>query len=119
MFEAKFKLKHKGCWTIGLNKFKSGFVTHNTVSLNENYVQDITEVALANKRERERGEINRYFKSNKLIKKVEILQETENKLLIHDSEICDPSHNLLPRNILSNLRRVLLILTLKYLDLII
>ena len=52
MFEAKFKLKHKGCWTQGLRKFKSKFVTHNTVSLTEDFVQDITEVSLFNKSEK-------------------------------------------------------------------
>lgn len=80
MFEAKFKLKHKGCWTIGLNKFKSEFVTHITVSLSENFVQDITEVTLINKKEAR--EIKSYFKNNKLIKKSDLLQETDNKLLI-------------------------------------
>lgn len=80
MFEAKFKLKHKGCWTTGLRKFKSEFITHNIVSLNENFVQDITEVILFNKKEA--AEIKRYLKTNKLIKKYEILQETETRLLI-------------------------------------
>ena len=80
MFEAKFKLKHKGCWTLGLKKFKSEFVTHITVSLSENFVQDITEVTLANKKEAK--EIKSYFRNHKLIKKSDVLQETENKLLI-------------------------------------
>lgn len=79
MFEAKFKLKHKGCWTIGLKRFKSEFLTHNTISLSEDFVQDITEVSLASKKEAR--EIKRYFKNHKLIKKVEILQERDNKLL--------------------------------------
>ena len=80
MFEAKFKLKHKGCWTIGLKKFKSEFITHNTVSLSDESVQDITEITLANRKEAR--EIKRYFKNHKLVRKVEILQETDKKLLI-------------------------------------
>jgi predicted DNA binding protein len=80
MFEAKFKLKHKGCWTIGLNKFKSQFLTHNTISLSEDFVQDITEVSLVSKKEAK--EIKKYFKNHILIKKAEILQETDTKLLI-------------------------------------
>jgi predicted DNA binding protein len=80
MFEAKFKLNHFGCWTIGLSRFKSKFVTHNTVSLTEGLVQDITEVMLATKKEA--NEIKKYFRNNKLIKKFEILQETDKKLLI-------------------------------------
>jgi predicted DNA binding protein len=79
MFEAKFKLKHKGCWTTGLNKFKSKFITHNTVSLTEDFVQDITEVSLI---KTEANKIKKYFKTNKLIKKAEVLQETDKKLLI-------------------------------------
>ena len=80
MFEAKFKLKHKGCWTIGLKNFKSEFLTHNTISLNKDFGQDITEVSLASKKEAR--EIKKYFKNHKLIKKAEILQETDTKLLI-------------------------------------
>jgi predicted DNA binding protein len=80
MFESKFKLKHKGCWTIGLRKFKSEFLTHNTISLSEDFVQDITEVSLVSKKEAR--EIKKYFKNHKLIKKAEILQETDTKLLI-------------------------------------
>jgi predicted DNA binding protein len=80
MFEAKFKLKHEGCWTIGLKKFKSEFLTHNTISLSEDFVQDITEVSLVSKKEAR--EIKKYFKNHKLIKKAEILQETDTKLLI-------------------------------------
>lgn len=80
MFEAKFKLKHKGCWTNGLNKFKSQFITHNTVSLTENFVQDITEVSLFSRSEAIK--IKNYFKNNKLIKKTEILEENDKKLLI-------------------------------------
>ena len=46
MFEAKFRLKHRGCWTQKLKQFKSEFITHITVSLEKNYIQDITEVKL-------------------------------------------------------------------------
>ena len=80
MFEAKFKLKHKGCWTVGLKRFKSEFVTHITVSLTENFVQDVTEVTLANKKEVRK--IKSYFKNHRLISKFEVLQESDNKLLI-------------------------------------
>lgn len=80
MFEAKFKLKHRGCWTTGLSRFKGEFITHNTISLNEGFVQDITEVILADKKEAK--DIKKYFKTHKLIKKSEILQEENNKLLI-------------------------------------
>ncbi len=80
MFEAKFKLKHKGCWTGGLTKFKSKFITHNAISLNEGFVQDITEVFLENTNEA--TQIKKYFKNNKLIQKYEILEETETKLVI-------------------------------------
>jgi predicted DNA binding protein len=80
MFEAKFKLKHRGCWTNGLTKFKSKFITHNAISLSEGFVQDITEIFLANKKES--ADIKKYFKNNKLVTKFEVLQETENKLLI-------------------------------------
>ncbi len=78
MFEAKFKLKHKGCWTQGLKKFKSEFITHNTVSLTSDLVQDITEVNLV---KGEKSSVKSYFRNNKLIKKVELLEETNNKLL--------------------------------------
>lgn len=80
MFEAKFKLKHGGCWTGGLSKFKSEFVTHITVSLTKDYVQDITEVFLANKEESLL--IKNYFSNSKLIRKYEILQESDKKLLV-------------------------------------
>ena len=80
MFEAKFRLKHKGCWSNGLRRFKSRFVTHNTISLDGGFVQDITEVILADKKEA--APIKKYFLSNKLIKKVEILQESPERLLI-------------------------------------
>ncbi len=80
MFEAKFKLKHNGCWTERLNKFKSEFITHITVSLSKNYIQDITEISLANKNESH--EIKEYFKNNKLIKSYNVLEESDKKLLI-------------------------------------
>ncbi len=80
MFEARFKLKHKGCWTGGLSRFKSEFVTHITVSLTKDYVQDITEVFFANKEEAPL--IKKYFSNSRLIKKHEILQESDKKLLV-------------------------------------
>ncbi len=46
MFEAKFKLRHKGCWTGGLSRSKSELVTHVTVSLSSDFVQNIAEVSL-------------------------------------------------------------------------
>ncbi|MDP2749725.1 MAG: helix-turn-helix domain-containing protein [Nanoarchaeota archaeon] len=80
MFEAKFKLKHKGCWTEGLKKFKSSFTTHNTVSLNPDLVQDVTEVLLSSKKEAVK--IKKYLKNHPLIKKSEILEEDDKKMLI-------------------------------------
>ncbi|MEI7718495.1 MAG: helix-turn-helix domain-containing protein [archaeon] len=100
MFEAKFKLKHAGCWTTGLTKFKSEFVTHNTLSLNEKFVQDITEVSLFDKKEA--NQIKDYFKHNKLVKKWDILQESNKKLLIQiftdTSEIKSVVHAVLKNN---------------------
>jgi predicted DNA binding protein len=80
MFEAKFKLKHIGCWTQGLKIFRSDFITHNTLSLTEDFVQDITEVSATNSAEKEK--IKKYFENCRLIKKAEMLQETDKKLLI-------------------------------------
>ena len=79
MFEAKFKIKHRGCWTCGLSKFKSEFVTHNTVSLDEHLVQDVMEVSLAN--EHESIEIKKYLDSSAHITKCNVLEKTKNKII--------------------------------------
>ncbi len=79
MFEAKFKLKHRGCWTGSLAKFKSEFLTHITVSLAKDFVQDITEVSMA------RGEaeaIKKYFDKSPIISEWNILEETDKKLIV-------------------------------------
>ncbi len=80
MFEAKFKLKHTGCWTIGLADFKSEFCTHITVGLTKDFVQDITEVFLANKSEAQK--IKNYFARSKVISKWSVLEETDRRLII-------------------------------------
>jgi predicted DNA binding protein len=79
MFEAKFKLKHNGCWSGGLAKFKSEFSTHNTLSLAKDFVQDITEVTLARG---EAPEIKKYFEESKIISEWNVLEETDKKLIV-------------------------------------
>ncbi len=79
MFEAKFKLKHKGCWTGGLAKFKSEFLTHITVSLTKDFVQDITEISLA---KGESDTIKKYFEKSPIISEWNVLEETEKKLIV-------------------------------------
>ncbi len=79
MFEAKFRLKHKGCWTGGLSKFKSGFLTHITVSLAKDFVQDITEISLA---KGEADTIKKYFDKSPIISEWNLLEETEKKLIV-------------------------------------
>jgi predicted DNA binding protein len=79
MFEAKFRVKHRGCWTNHLKKFKSIFITHNTVSHEKNLAQDILEVVLRGKDEAIK--IKKFFRSNKLITKESILYEDKNRLL--------------------------------------
>ncbi len=80
MFKAKFKIKHKNCWTCGLNNFKSQFITHITVNLNENFVQDITEIDLFDQTESKL--IKSYFSHHPFIKKFEILEETPQKIIV-------------------------------------
>ena len=80
MFEAKFKLRHKGCWTVGLSRFKSEFVTHVTVSLSSDFVQDVTEVSLAS--QEEAVLIKEYFDSNGVVVRFNVLEETERKLFL-------------------------------------
>lgn len=79
MFEAKFKLRHRGCWSEGLARFKSSFTTRITASLAKNFSQDIIEVSLVGNESRK---IKEYFKCIKLIEKFEILQESDSKMLI-------------------------------------
>ena len=80
MFEAKFKLRHRGCWTGGLSRFKSEFVTHVTVSLTPDFVQDVTEVSLAGPHEV--GLIKEYFDSNGVVVRFNVLEENERKLFL-------------------------------------
>ncbi len=84
MFEAKFKLKHNGCWTGGLAKFKSEFLTHITVSLTKEFVQDITEITLAKGKAgvSEAGAIKKYFDKSPIIAEWNVLEETEKKLIV-------------------------------------
>jgi len=79
MYEARFKLKHKGCWTGGLIKFKSDFVFHISVSLTENFIQDIIEITLEN---HEGVSIKKYLFGHKSIKKAEAIFEDDKKLLL-------------------------------------
>lgn len=79
MFEAKFQLKHNGCWSGGLSRFKSAFCTHNTVSLSKDFVQDITEISLA---QNEAQEIKAYFDKSSIISKWNVLEETGKKLIV-------------------------------------
>jgi|GEM_PF-1343228 len=79
MFESKFKLKHRGCWTGGLSKFRSEFLTHITVSLAKDFVQDITEISLA---KGEAEAIKKYFDKSPIIAEWNILEETEKKLIV-------------------------------------
>ncbi|MBU4245599.1 MAG: helix-turn-helix domain-containing protein [Nanoarchaeota archaeon] len=79
MFEARFKLKHNGCWTGGLVKFKSEFLTHITVSLTKDFVQDITEISLA---KGEADAIKKYFDKSQIIAKWNVLEEIEKKLIV-------------------------------------
>ena len=80
MFEAKFKLKHRGCWTCGLSKFKSEFVTHFTVSLTKNSVEDIMEITLVN--EKEAVEIKNYFDNCDNIVTCNVLEKKNNKMIL-------------------------------------
>lgn len=80
MFEAKFRLRHKGCWTCGLSRFRSEFHTHITVSLTKNFIQDIVEVSLA-KGDRV-ADIKEYFEKCKVISKWSVLEETDRKLIV-------------------------------------
>lgn len=80
MFEAKFKLRHRGCWTCGLSRFKSDFVTHVTVSLTPDFVQDVTEVSLAC--QEEAVLIKEYFDGNGVVVRFNVLEENEKKLFL-------------------------------------
>ena len=97
MFEAKFKLRHRGCWTCGLSRFKSAFVTHVTVCLSPDFVQDVTEVELANPDEAQL--IKKYFDECKIVVKWNVLEESEKKLLIQvftdTSKISSVVHNII------------------------
>ena len=79
MYEAKFRLGHRGCWTAGLKRFKSEFTTYLTVSLSENFVQDVIEVTIKNN---ETKAILDYFKSNKVVTIFEILTENRGKMIL-------------------------------------
>jgi len=97
MFEAKFKLRHRGCWTCGLSRFKSAFVTHVTVCMSPDFVQDVTEVELADPREAQL--IKKYFDECKIVVKWNVLEESEKKLLIQvftdTSKISSVVHNII------------------------
>lgn len=97
MFEAKFKLRHIGCWTCGLSRFKSAFVTHVTVSLTPDFVQDVTEVELYDSSEAR--EIKKYFDECKIVVKWNVLEESGKKLLIQvftdTSKICSVVHTII------------------------
>jgi predicted DNA binding protein len=80
MYEAKFKLRHRGCWTQGLKRFKSEFLTHITVSLTESFVQDIVKVTLSD--ENERAKIKAYFDKHKLVSNFDVLSESKDKMLL-------------------------------------
>lgn len=79
MFEAKFGLKHRGCWSGGLAKFKSEFSTHITVSITKDFIQDITEISLA---KGEASVIKEYFDKSKIISEWRVLEETDKKLMV-------------------------------------
>lgn len=80
MFEAKFRLRHHGCWTGGLSCFRSQFVTHITVSLTPDFVQDVLEISLANADEA--SLIKEYFESSDVVLKWNVLEEDECKMVI-------------------------------------
>ena len=80
MFEAKFKLKHKGCWTCGLTKFKSNFYTHITLSVENDSIQDVVEITISPKDSI--SEIKKYFENQKIISKWRIIEETNEKLML-------------------------------------
>ena len=99
MFQAKFKLKHEGCWTEGLKQFKSEFLTNITVSLTKDHSQDITEILIKND---EAAKIKKYFKTNRRIKEMNILDEDNKKMVIQiftdTSHIKSVVHTILRNN---------------------
>lgn len=80
VFEARFRLRHSGCWTAGLAKFKSEFVTRFTAATYGDFVQDVLEVKLAGKGEGAR--ILRYLRASPVVKKVEVAEESEAAMLL-------------------------------------
>ncbi|MFH1127593.1 MAG: helix-turn-helix domain-containing protein [archaeon] len=97
MFEGKFRLRHRGCWTGGLARFKSLFVTHITCSLTPDFVQDVVEVALSCPDEARH--IKKYFKVNDIVVRFDVLEETDKKLFLQvftdTSKICSVVHTVL------------------------
>jgi len=80
MFEARFKLKHRGCWTSGLRRFNSEFVTQFTACTSGKSVQDILGVTLASRSEGVR--LLRYLKRSPVVRRVEVIAQDDSSLLL-------------------------------------
>jgi predicted DNA binding protein len=79
MFEARFRLRHRGCWTRRLARFKSSFTTHFTARASGGLVQDVMEVSLASPAE---GKAILSCLKRAPVSRVEVLERSERAMLL-------------------------------------
>jgi predicted DNA binding protein len=73
MFDIKFKIERKGCWTCDLSrKYKGKFVSHTTFRLSKGTTSDIVHI----------NQIINFIKKHKIVYKVDIMFEDEDNLYL-------------------------------------